>query len=96
MYTGVWQIVKDDIKKTFEVCGRSPNGNLFYNSIYAMQRAGMSVTCITPPITNKNSSKDLVKITGYTPETGLYERLQKQYREIIMNSVDHDITEDDL
>ncbi|HEY9048524.1 MAG TPA: hypothetical protein VIN08_21605 [Ohtaekwangia sp.] len=95
MYTGVWQIIKDDTKRTFEVCGRSPNGNLFYNSITAMQRAGMSVSCITPPISNKNSSKELVTVPSYTREDGLYERLQKQYRETMMQSLD-DFDVDDL
>lgn len=47
-----------------------------------MQKAGMNVSGITPPVTNKTSSKDLVKITGYTKEDGLYERLSNQFRKI--------------
>jgi len=89
MYTGCWLIIKDDAKRTYEVCGQSPDGNLFYNNTVAMQRAGMNVSCITPPITNKNSSKELVKVPGYTKEDGLRERLQNQYREIYMKSVDN-------
>lgn len=89
MYTGCWLIIKDDTKRTYEVCGQSPDGNLFSNSTNAMQRVGMNVSYITPPITNKNSSKDLIKISGYTKEDGLRERLLKQYREIIMKSVDN-------
>jgi hypothetical protein len=88
MYTGCWLIMKDDTKRTYEVCGQSPDGNLFSNSTNAMQRVGMNVSCMTPPITNKYSSKDLVKVSGYTREDGLRERLLAQYREIIMKSVD--------
>ena len=47
-----------------------------------MQKAGMNVSCMTPPVTNKTSSKSLIKITGYTKEDGLQERLLKQYNEI--------------
>jgi hypothetical protein len=47
-----------------------------------MQRAGMNVSAMTPPVTNKTSSKDLIKIVGYTPEDGLYERLQTEFRNI--------------
>ena len=47
-----------------------------------MQKAGMNVSCMTPPVTNKTSSKGLIKITGYTKEDGLQERLQKQFNEI--------------
>jgi hypothetical protein len=78
-----WQIVKDDSKRTFEVCGQITNENFFANKIYAMQKAGMSVSGLTPPVTNKTSSKDIIKITGYAREDGLYERLLKQHTEII-------------
>ena len=88
MITRFWQILKDDSKRTFEVCGQVANENSFTNRTYGMQRAGMNLSCITPPVTNKSSSKDLIKITGYTKEDGLQERLLKQYREITMTSND--------
>lgn len=75
----LWQIIKDDSKRTFEVCGQVTNDNAFTNKTYAMQRAGMNVSCMTPPVTNKTSSKDLIKLTGYTREDGLYERLLKEF-----------------
>jgi hypothetical protein len=88
MYSRNWQVIKDDSKKTFEVCGHEANTNSFTNSVYSMQRSGMNVSCITPPVSNTTSSKDLIKITGYTKEDGLLERLKKQHREIVMGSVD--------
>ena len=83
-----WQIIRDDSKRTFEVCGQITNENYFTNKTHAMQKAGMNVSCMTPPITNKTSSKDLIKIIGYTKEVGLYERLQREYAEIIRSSAD--------
>ncbi|MDH4092970.1 MAG: hypothetical protein OEV74_14375 [Cyclobacteriaceae bacterium] len=88
MITRFWQILKDDTKRTFEVCGQVANENSFTNKTYAMQKAGMHVSCMTPPVTNKTSSKDLVRITGYTKEVGLQERLLKEYREITLTSYD--------
>jgi hypothetical protein len=84
MYSKYWLIIKDDSKKTFEVCGQATNDNAFFNKTYAMQRAGMNVSCVVPPVTNKTSNKELIKISGYTKEDGLQERLSKQYREITM------------
>ena len=72
MITKFWQIIKDDSKRTFEVCGQVSNENSFTNRIYGMQKADKDVSCMTPPVTNKTSSKDLVKITGYTKEDGLH------------------------
>ncbi|MEJ0029890.1 MAG: hypothetical protein WDO15_05760 [Bacteroidota bacterium] len=86
MYTKTWQVIKDDTKRTFEVCGQSGNTNAFTNEVYGMQRAGMTVSCITPPVSNKESSKDLVKVPDYKKEDGLYSRLQLQYKEIVMKS----------
>ena len=86
MITKFWQILKDDSTRTFEVCGQVSNENSFTNKTYAMQRAGMNVSCMTPPVTNKNSSKGLVKVTGYTKEDGLQERLLKKFREISMTA----------
>ena len=77
-----WQVIKDDSKRTFEVCGQDGNTNPFTNQIVGMQRAGLNVSAYTPPVSNKNSSKDLIKITNYTKEDGLYERLMKKYREL--------------
>lgn len=86
MITKFWQILKDDSTRTFEVCGQVSNENSFTNKTYAMQRAGMNVSCMTPPVTNKNSSKGLVKVTGYTKEDGLQERLLKKFRAISMTA----------
>jgi hypothetical protein len=88
MYSRNWQVIKDDTKRTFEVCGHAANTNAFENSVYAMQRAGMNVSCVTPPVTNKTSSKELVKLTNYTKEDGLHERLLKEYRDIQMGGVE--------
>jgi hypothetical protein len=90
MNTRFWQVIKDDSKKTFEVISQVANDNSFTNKTYAMQKAGMNVSCITPPVTNKTSSKELVKIVGYTKEDGLYERLLSQYREITFRGIDGD------
>jgi len=84
MYTRNWQVIKDDSKRTFEVCGQSDNTNAFTNEVYAMQRVGMNVSYTTPPVSNRESSKELVKITGYAKEEGLYNRLQSQYKQIVM------------
>jgi hypothetical protein len=82
MYSKNWQVIKDDTKRTFEVCGQETSTNAFTNEVHGMQKAGMNVSCVTPPVTNKTSSKDLIKLTGYTKEDGLYKRLLKQYAEI--------------
>lgn len=79
-------VIKDDTKRTFEVYGQATNTNAFTNEIHGMQKAGMNVSCIIPPVTNKASSKDLIKITGYLKEEGLYEKLLNQYREITRRS----------
>lgn len=86
MHTRFWMIIKDDTKRTFEVCGQAASDNALHNKTVAMQRAGMNVSCNTPPVTNKTSSKDLIKITGYTKEDGLQQRLAKQFSEITMQS----------
>lgn len=49
--------------------------------MHGMQKLGMSVSGLTPPVTNKTSSKELVQVQGYTHEEGLYNRLVKEYRE---------------
>ena len=90
MYSKNWQVIRDDSKRTFEVCGQETNTNSFTNKVYAMQRSGMNVSCATPPVTNKNSSKGTIKITGYTQEDGLYQRLLEQLREITRDGVEED------
>jgi hypothetical protein len=86
MYSKCWQVIKDDSKKTFEVLGQEVNTNHFTNGTHGMQKAGMNVSCMTPPVTNKTSSKDKIKIAGYSLEDGLHERLLKQHREIMLES----------
>jgi hypothetical protein len=82
MITKFWQILKDDSTRTFEVCGQVSNDNHFSNRTIAMQRAGMNVSSMTPPVTHKNASKGAVKVPGYTLEVGLEQRLLKKYSEI--------------
>jgi len=88
VYSKSWQIIRDDSTRTFEVCGQSSNDNSFTNQVYAMQRLGMSVSCMTPPVSNKHSSKDTIQYAGYKKESGLYERLLKKYKEITLKSID--------
>jgi hypothetical protein len=76
-----WQVIRDDAKKTFEVCGAESNTNHFTNSIHGMQRAGMNVSGMTPPVTNKTSHKKAITIHGYKLEDGLHKRLMKEYME---------------
>jgi hypothetical protein len=89
MYSKYWLLIKDDSKRTFEVCGQATNENSFTNKTYAMQKAGMNVSSMTPPVTNKNVSKETIKIFGYSYEVGLQERLSSQYLKITMRSEDH-------
>ncbi len=88
MFSKIWLIIKDDSKKTFEVCGQASNENAFFNKTYAMQKAGMSVSCMTPPVTNATSSKELVKVISYKREDGLMDRLTKEFRDITMGYVE--------
>jgi hypothetical protein len=88
MYSKCWQIIRDDSRKTYEICGQDANNNYFTNSVYGMQKAGMTVSGMTPPVTNKSSSKEAIKIVGYTKEEGLYTRLQKEYRDITRSQMD--------
>lgn len=75
----LWQVVRDDAKRTFEVCGMDSDVNHFTNMVHGMQRAGMNVSGMTPPVTNKYSNKNSIVIAGYSPEAGLYQRLQAEY-----------------
>jgi hypothetical protein len=88
MYSKYWQVVKDDTTRTFEVISQVSNDNAFTNKIHGMQRSGMNISCLTPPVTNKTSSKSMIKVTGYTMEEGLYERLLRQYMEIRMKDIE--------
>ena len=74
-----WQVIRDDSKRTFEVCGAENDQNHFTNLIAGMQRAGMNVTGTTPPVTNKTSHKGAIVIAGYAREEGLYDRLLAEY-----------------
>jgi hypothetical protein len=81
-----WLIIKDDSKRTFEVIGQERNTNGFENKTYAMQRAGMNVSCYIPPVGGQLSHKDSIKITNYTREDGLYDRLQVEHRKITLDA----------
>lgn len=88
MYSKNWLILKDDAKKTFEICGQETNTNAFMNRTIGMQRLGMMVSAITPPISNTNSNRTSVRVPGYTPEEGLEARLMNQYRALMMGPMD--------
>lgn len=88
MFSKCWQVIKDDSKKTFEVVGQAANTNAFTNSVFGMQRAGMNVSFITPPVGSKISNRDAVKVPDYKMEEGLHERLVREYQEILRKSVD--------
>lgn len=95
MHTKFWLIIKDDATKTFEVCNQASNDNAFSNKVYAMQKAGMSVTAVVLPVTNKNASKDVIKFVGYIKEDGLYERLLEKHRAITAKSIGEWLDTDD-
>jgi len=88
MHTKFWLIIKDDNTKTFEVCNQASNDNAFSNKVYAMQKAGMNVTAVVLPVTNKNASRDVIKFVGYSREDGLYKRLTEEHRAITAKSID--------
>lgn len=90
MYSKYWLIIRDDTKRTFEVCGKESNTNGFTNRTYAMQRVGMNVSCMTPPVTGVATHKETFKIAGYQKEEGLYDRLQKQFMQITIQSAHDD------
>lgn len=83
-----WLVIRDDAKRTFEVCGQASNENSFTNKVYAMQKAGMNVSGMTPPVGGKTASKEMIRITGYTWEDGLHDRLVRQHREITMKGAE--------
>lgn len=84
MYTRNWHIIKDDNVRTFEVVEQSSNSNGFTNKTIAMQRDGMTVSCLILPVSNRNASKESIKIVGYNIENGLYDKLLKVHQAIIM------------
>ena len=57
--------------------------NAFSNKTVAMQRDGMNVSLVILPVGSKYASKTSIKLTGYSREDGLYDRLLKQHQEII-------------
>jgi len=95
MHTKFWLIIKDDTKKTFEVCSQASNDNAFSNKVYAMQKAGMNVTAVVLPVTNKNASREVIKFVGYSREDGLYDRLLEEHRAITAKSIDEWFDGDD-
>ncbi len=84
-----WLIIKDDSKRTFDVVGQVMDDNAFSNKVIAMQREGMSVTSVLLPVGSRNPSKESIKFTGFTKEEGLYERLCKHHRDIMMKHDGH-------
>lgn len=81
-----WLIIKDETARTFEVVvGLSENA--FSNKVIAMQRAGMTVTPVLLPVSNRHASKDHITFTGYTREDGLWNRLQLQLQKQIQQSL---------
>ena len=88
MHSKFWMIIKDDSKRTFEVCGQASSDNAFTNKVYGMQRAGMNISYVILPVTNSRSSKDLVSIQGYKKEDGLWERCQEEHRRNMRNSIE--------
>lgn len=88
MYTNSWEIIRDDSKRTFEICGQSDNNNHFSNTTHGMQKVGMTVSAVILPVSNKSASKEQIKIIGYTREEGLYDRLLKEYRNISMGGAE--------
>lgn len=88
MYTKNWHVIRDDSKRTFEVVTNDMSENAFTNKTHAMQRDGLNVSYVLLPVSNTNASKAAVKISGYTKEDGLYERLAKQHRDIIQRSAE--------
>jgi hypothetical protein len=88
MYSKCWQVIRDDSKKTFEVCGLESNTNHFTNSVHAMQKAGMNVSGMTPPAGSKAPSKEVIKIVGYKKEEGLHQRLLKEFAALTRKEFD--------
>ena len=88
MYSKCWLIIKDESKRTYEIIGQSANTNAFTNATYSWQKAGMTVSCMTPPVTSNNIVKDVERHSGYKPEEGLHKRLSAEYLKIVMGGVE--------
>lgn len=81
-----WLIIKDETARTFEVVvGISENA--FSNKVIAMQRAGMTVTPVLLPVSNRHASQNHITFTGYTREAGLWNRLQLHLQKQIQQSL---------
>ncbi len=91
MYSRSWQIIRDDGKKTFEVQGQESNNDHFLNLVHGMQKAGMTVTAVTLPVTNQYASKEAIRVAGYKVETGLFDRLVSDYRRRISGGLWEDV-----
>jgi hypothetical protein len=77
-----WYIIKDDSARTFEVVvGISENA--FSNRVVTLQRAGLNVTPVIVPVSNRHASKEQIIMAGYSPEEGLYERLHQQQQKLM-------------
>ncbi len=50
----------------------------------------MNVSGVTLPVGVTNSNKEGIKVSGYTKEEGLHERLLSEYRAIQRQSMDFD------
>ena len=84
MYTKSWHVIKDEAKRTFEVVNEAGSDNAFTNKTHAMQKAGLNVTCLLLPVTNKHANKETIKFTGYRAEPGLYQRLLREHHELTL------------
>ncbi len=87
MYSRSWQIIRDDTKKTFDVQGQESNTDHFLNLVHGMQKAGMAVTAMILPVTNRHASKESITVTGYKRQEGLYDRLVKEYQQKMRGDV---------
>jgi hypothetical protein len=82
-----WLIIKDETTRTFEVVTHSLSENAFSNMVIAMQRAGMTVTPVLLPVSNRHASKEHITFTGYTREEGLYNRLLQHHHKLIQQAL---------
>lgn len=87
MLTKPWLIIKDDSARTFEVVTQPISENAFTNKVIAMQRAGMTVTPVLLPASNRHASKEHIQFTGYSREEGLYDRLQQDLHKLMQQDL---------
>lgn len=88
MYTRSWLVVKDDGRRTFEAVTANLTENAFTNKVYAMQRDGLNVSYVLLPVTNRQASRESIRVTGYQYEEGLYDRLLKQHQDLLLRQAD--------